>query len=293
MRYGYVRVSGRDQNEDRQLFAMQEKEIEKKRIYIDKQSGKDFNRPQYRRMLNRLRSGDILYILSIDRLGRNYQEIQEQWRFLTREIGIDICVLDMPLLDTTRGKDLMGTFIADLVLQILSFVAQNERENIRKRQAEGIAAAREKGIQFGRPKLAAPGDFGDIVKQWENRGISMEEVQRQCGMSRATFYRKMKEYKVDGDRLYIIDGGLSKAYQSKTGIAGYTLIHNSRHLALAEHKPFCPGKENTPRVTIVEKMKRRIMVGDTDLGRELTEKIEDLKELISAYRKGILKEKMV
>jgi DNA invertase Pin-like site-specific DNA recombinase len=201
MRYGYVRVSGRDQNEDRQLFAMQEKEIEKKRIYIDKQSGKDFNRPQYRRMLNRLRSGDILYILSIDRLGRNYQEIQEQWRFLTREIGIDICVLDMPLLDTTRGKDLMGTFIADLVLQILSFVAQNERENIRKRQAEGIAAAREKGIQFGRPKLAAPGDFGDIVKQWENRGISMEEVQRQCGMSRATFYRKMKEYKVDGDRL--------------------------------------------------------------------------------------------
>lgn len=201
MRYGYVRVSSREQNEDRQLFAMQKKEIEKKRIYVDKQSGKDFKRPQYRRMVNRLRAGDILYILSIDRLGRNYQEIQEQWRILTKEIGIDICVLDMPLLDTTRGKDLMGTFIADLVLQILSFVAQNERENIRKRQAEGIAAAREKGIQFGRPKLAAPMDFGVIVKQWENKKISMKEVQEQCGMSRATFYRKMKEYKLDGDRL--------------------------------------------------------------------------------------------
>lgn len=199
MRYGYVRVSGKDQNEERQLFAMQAKEIDRKRIYVDKQSGKNFNRPQYRRLVNRLRAGDILYILSIDRLGRNYQEIQEQWHILTKEIGIDICVLDMPLLDTTKGKDLMGTFIADLALQILSFVAQSERENIRKRQAEGIAAARERGIRFGRPRLKAPNNFGAIVKQWENRGISIKEVQEQCGMSRATFYRKMKEYKLAGE----------------------------------------------------------------------------------------------
>ncbi|MCI8506866.1 MAG: recombinase family protein [Lachnospiraceae bacterium] len=196
MKYGYVRVSSGDQNEERQLLAMEAKEVEKRHIYVDKQSGKNFNRPQYRRLVNRLRTGDILYILSIDRLGRNYQEIQEQWRILTKEIGIDICVLDMPLLNTRNGKDLMGTFIADLVLQILSFVAQNERENIRKRQAEGIAAARERGIQFGRPRLKAPNDFGVIVKQWENKGISIEEVQEQCGMSRATFYRKMKEYKL-------------------------------------------------------------------------------------------------
>lgn len=200
MRYGYVRVSSKDQNEDRQLFAMRAKEVEKNRIYVDKESGKNFNRPQYRRMVNRLRAGDVLYILSIDRLGRNYQEIQEQWRILTKEIGIDICVLDMPLLDTTRGKDLMGTFIADLVLQILSFVAQNERENIRKRQAEGIAAAKERGIHFGRPKLMAPGDFAAIVKQWEKKEISMEEIQEQCGMSRASFYRKMKEYKLTEDQ---------------------------------------------------------------------------------------------
>ena len=196
MRYGYVRVSGKDQNEERQLFAMRAKAVEKKRIYIDRQSGKDFNRPQYRRLVNRLRAGDILYVLSIDRLGRNYQEIQEQWRILTKEIGIDICVLDMPLLDTTKGKDLMGTFIADLTLQILSFVAQNERENIRKRQAEGIAAARERGIRFGRPSLAAPCDFDAIVRQWESGRISMEEIREQCGMSRATFYRKMKEHKL-------------------------------------------------------------------------------------------------
>ena len=196
MKYGYVRVSSGDQNEERQLLAMEAKEVEKRHIYVDKQSGKNFNRPQYRRLVNRLRTGDILYVLSIDRLGRNYQEIQEQWRILTKEIGIDICVLDMPLLNTRNGKDLMGTFIADLVLQILSFVAQNERENIRKRQAEGIAAARERGIQFGRPRLKAPNDFGVIVKQWENKGISIEEVQEQCGMSRATFYRKMKEYKL-------------------------------------------------------------------------------------------------
>ena len=148
--YGYVRVSSTDQNEDRQLLAMQSRDVPKRNIYTDKQSGKDFNRPQYRKLLKRLKRGDLLYVLHIDRLGRNYEDILAQWRVLTKEIGIDICILDMPLLDTRNGKDLMGTFIADLVLQILSFVAQNERENIRKRQAQGIAAAKAKGVKFGR-----------------------------------------------------------------------------------------------------------------------------------------------
>ena len=143
--YGYVRVSSTDQNEERQLIVMNGKRILAGNIYIDKQSGKDFERPQYKKMLKRLKAGDLLYILSIDRLGRNYEEIQNQWRILTKEIGADICVIDMPLLDTRNGKDLMGTFIADLVLQILSFVAQSERENIRKRQTEGIAAAKTRG----------------------------------------------------------------------------------------------------------------------------------------------------
>lgn len=149
--YGYIRVSSTDQNEDRQVIALREKKVLEKNIYMDKQSGKDFNRPQYQKLVKRLKSGDLLYILSIDRLGRNYEEIQNQWRILTKEIGVDICVIDMPLLDTRNGKDLMGTFIADLVLQILSFVAQSERENIRKRQAEGIAAAKARGVRFGRP----------------------------------------------------------------------------------------------------------------------------------------------
>lgn len=149
--YGYARVSSMDQNEERQIIALKNAHIPVKNIFVDKQSGKDFNRPKYKELIKKLKEGDILYVLSIDRLGRNYEEIQKQWHTLTKEIGIDICVLDMPLLDTRRGKDLMGTFIADLVLQILCFVAQNERENIRKRQAEGIAAAKEKGIKFGRP----------------------------------------------------------------------------------------------------------------------------------------------
>lgn len=145
--YGYVRVSSFDQNEERQLIALAEAGVSKKKIYIDKQSGKDFDRPNYKKMVRKLKAGDILYLLSIDRLGRNYEEIQAQWRILTKEIGIDICVLDMPLLDTRTCKDLMGTFIADLVLQILSFVAQSERENIRKRQAQGIAAAKDCGAE--------------------------------------------------------------------------------------------------------------------------------------------------
>ena len=153
MDYGYIRVSSTDQNEDRQLIALRGKGVPDSRIYIDKQSGKDFNRPKYRQLLKKIKPGELLYVLSIDRLGRNYKEIQDQWRILTKEKGVDICVLDMPLLDTRQGKDLMGTFIADLVLQILSFVAQNERENIRKRQAEGIAAAKARGEKFGRPTI--------------------------------------------------------------------------------------------------------------------------------------------
>lgn len=194
--YGYVRVSSTDQNEDRQMLALKEVYVDEKNIYMDKQSGKDFNRPNYKRMVQKLKPGDMLYILSIDRLGRNYEEIQNQWRVLTKEIGIDICVLDMPLLDTRNGKDLMGTFIADLVLQILSFAAQNERENIKKRQAEGIAAAKAKGVKFGRPEKEVPDDFGRIVRAWEQKRLPFEEVLNKCNMSEATFYRRLREYRV-------------------------------------------------------------------------------------------------
>ena len=167
--YGYVRVSSIDQNEERQIVELSKRNVLSKNIYIDKQSGKSFERPQYKKLVRKLKQGDLLYILSIDRLGRNYLEIQEQWRILTKEKGIDICVIDMPLLDTRNGKDLMGTFIADLVLQILSFVAQNERENIRKRQAQGIAVAKAKGIKFGRPEIALPENFGELVHEWEKK----------------------------------------------------------------------------------------------------------------------------
>ena len=162
-RYGYIRVSSTDQNEDRQKLAMAQVAVPEKDIYMDKQSGKDFERPQYKRLVKKLRPGDLLYILSIDRLGRNYEEIQPQWRVLTKEIGVDICVLDMPLLDTRNGKDLMGTFIADLVLQILSFVALNERESIRKRQAQGIAAAKARGVNNGITDPALPSTFPNLV----------------------------------------------------------------------------------------------------------------------------------
>ncbi|MBR5535542.1 MAG: recombinase family protein [Clostridia bacterium] len=192
--YGYVRVSSTDQNEDRQLVEMKKAGVENKNIFIDKQSGKDFERIQYKKLVKKLKKGDLIYILSIDRLGRNYEEIQNQWRKLTKDIGVDICVIDMPLLDTRQGKDLMGTFIADLVLQILSFVAQSERENIRKRQKQGIAAAKAKGIRFGRPELKMPDNFGDIISKWEENKIETREACSMCNMSRATFYRKVREY---------------------------------------------------------------------------------------------------
>ena len=194
--YGYVRVSSTDQNEERQISALREKQILQKNIYKDKQSGKDFERPQYKKMLKRLKAGDLLYILSIDRLGRNYKEIQNQWRILTKEIGVDICVIDMPLLDTRNGKDLMGTFIADLVLQILSFVAQSERENIRKRQAQGIAAAKKRGVRFGRPEKPIPEGFAETVKLWEKKEIDIKAVLEMCGLKEATFYRRLREYRM-------------------------------------------------------------------------------------------------
>ncbi len=193
--FGYIRVSSTDQNEGRQLAALHACKIPKNNLYLDKLSGKSFNRPQYKRLLKRLRPGDTLYLLSIDRLGRNYEEVQEQWRLLTKEKGIDICVLDMPLLDTRRDKDLMGTFIADLVLQILSFVAQNERENIKKRQAQGIAAAKARGVQFGRPGLPEPADFAKLVETWDSRLITIDQITARYGLSESTFYRRLRAYR--------------------------------------------------------------------------------------------------
>ena len=191
--YGYARVSSTDQNEDRQLIALHQAGVDDKFIFIDKQSGKDFNRPQYQKLLCKLKAGDLLYIKSIDRLGRNYEEIQVQWRILTKEKGVDICVIDMPLLDTRRGKDLVGTFLSDIVLQVLSFVAENERNNIRQRQAEGIAAARARGVHLGRPVKEAPADFDRIVKAWEKKEITMAEAMKMTGMSETTFYRRRRE----------------------------------------------------------------------------------------------------
>ena len=192
--YGYVRVSSADHNEDRQMIALRELGVEDKMIYVDKQSGKDFNRPQYRRLLRRLKKDDLLFIKSIDRLGRNYEEIQRQWRVLTKEKGIDICVLDMPLLDTRRGKDLMGTFLSDIVLQVLSFVAENERVNIRQRQAEGIAAAKARGVQFGRPPKPLPDNFYAVYRRWKGKEISVQQAARECGLPCSTFHYKAKKY---------------------------------------------------------------------------------------------------
>ena len=198
--YGYVRVSSTDQNEDRQFDAMKGAGVPEKNIFLDKQSGKDFERPQYKKLMKKLKSGDLLYVLSIDRLGRNYEEIQTQWRILTKDIRVDICVIDMPLLDTRNGKDLMGTFIADLVLQILSFVAQSERENIKKRQAEGIASAKARGVDFGRPKIPMPEDFPELIKAWENHQITTDEITKIYNISKSTFYRRVKEYRLHEEK---------------------------------------------------------------------------------------------
>ena len=192
--YGYIRVSTREQNEDRQLVALGALHIPEKNIFMDKQSGKDFERPQYKKLVRRLKKDDLLYIKSIDRLGRNYGEILEQWRILTKEKGIDIVVLDMPLLDTRRGKDLMGTFLSDIVLQVLSFVAENERTNIRQRQAEGIAAAKARGVKFGRPPLPLPENFYEVHRAWRDKKISLHQAAEACGMAVGTFYAKARKF---------------------------------------------------------------------------------------------------
>ena len=192
--YGYVRVSTKEQNEERQLIALHEVGVLQKNIYMDKQSGKDFNRPQYKKLLKKLKPGDLLYIKSIDRLGRNYEEIQNQWRIITKEKNADIYAIDMPLLDTRRGKDLLGTFISDLVLQLLSFVAENERTNIKQRQAEGIAAAKAKGIRFGRPPKPLPDNFHEAYQRWKQGEITGTAAAKECGMPLSTFRYRAEIY---------------------------------------------------------------------------------------------------
>ena len=194
MEYGYIRVSSKEQNEARQLDALHEQGIADSNIYLDKQSGKDFNRPKYKTLYKKLKKGDVLYIKSIDRMGRNYDEIIQEWRRITRFREADIVVLDMPLLDTRRGKDLMGTFLSDIVLQVLSFVAENERTNIKQRQAEGIAAAKARGVKFGRPSLPIPENFYQRCKEWRDGKIKIEEAARSCNMCQKTFYSKAVKY---------------------------------------------------------------------------------------------------
>ncbi len=202
MEYGYVRVSSLEQNEERQLIELRKQGVKNENTYIDKQSGKDFDRPKYKELKGKLKENDVLYVLSIDRLGRNYEEIQEQWRLLTKEIKADICIIDMPLLDTRREKDLLGTFVADLVLQILSFTSESERNAIKERQRQGIAAAKARGVRFGRPEKPIPDDFVNLIKKWERGQISAEYITNYCKISQATFYRRLREYRMK-------NGGLS------------------------------------------------------------------------------------
>lgn len=198
MTYGYVRVSTREQNEDRQVIAMGQVGIPNRNLYRDRQSGKDFDRPQYKKLLKRLKKDDVLYIKSIDRLGRNYEEILEQWRLLTKEKGVDIVVMDMPLLDTRRGKDLLGAFLSDIVLQVLSFVAENERCSIRQRQAEGIAAAKAKGVRFGRPPKPLPENFHCAYQRWKRGEITGTAAAKECRMPLATFRYRAEKYENAG-----------------------------------------------------------------------------------------------
>ncbi len=192
--YGYVRVSSRDQNEDRQIITMREMSIPESNIYVDKQSGKDFNRPQYKRLLRKVKPDDLIYIKSIDRLGRNYVEILDQWKIITKEKKVDLYVMDMPLLDTRREKNLLGTFISDLVLALLSYVAENERNNIRIRQAEGIAAAKARGVHFGRYPKPLPENFYEVYQQWKMKRITVSEAAESCGMPQSSIFRRAKDY---------------------------------------------------------------------------------------------------
>ena len=192
--YGYVRVSSKDQNEDRQVISMREMQVPEENIFIDKQSGKDFNRPQYKRLLRRIKQDDLVYIKSIDRLGRNYAEILEQWKIITKDKGVDLYVIDMPILDTRREKNLLGTFISDLVLSLLSYVAENERSNIRQRQAEGIAAAKARGVHFGRRSNPLPENFYEVYQLWKMKKISVSEAAQRCGMPQTTFFERARAF---------------------------------------------------------------------------------------------------
>ena len=192
--YGYMRVSSKEQNEDRQKIALTEMGVPENNIYMDKQSGKDFERTQYKRLLRKLNENSVLYIKSIDRLGRNYGELNEQWRIITKEKKADIVVIDMPLLDTRREKNLLGTFISDVVLALLSYVAENERTNIKQRQAEGIAAAKARGVKFGRPPLPIPENFYQVHKDWRAGKITIDEAAKACNMCPKTFYSKAVKY---------------------------------------------------------------------------------------------------
>lgn len=195
MIYGYVRVSSKDQNEDRQMTAMWENNVPRENVFVDKQSGKDFNRENYMNLIDVLLKGDTIIVKSIDRLGRNYREIIEQWRYITHTIGADIIVLDMPLLDTTKSKDLIGTLISDIVLQLLSYVAENEREAIRQRQKEGIVEAKKKGIKFGRPSKKTDDEYDAVLRMFKLGMIEREEAQKRMGISRSSFYRIRKKLK--------------------------------------------------------------------------------------------------
>ncbi len=193
--YGYIRVSTREQNIERQMISLQEAGVSEKNIYIDKQSGKNFQRPAYKKMMAIVKEGDLIIVKSIDRLGRNYQEIMEQWSLITKEKKADIRILDMPLLDTTKTKDLLGTFISDVILQLLSFVAENERDNIRQRQAEGIAAAKARGVRFGKPVIPMPDNFPELYQQWEAKNLTIDELASLCNMGRSTMYKRIGEYR--------------------------------------------------------------------------------------------------
>lgn len=192
--YGYMRVSSKEQNEDRQRVALLEMGVPEKNIFMDKLSGKDFERPQYKRLLRKLNAQSILYVKSIDRLGRNYADLNEQWRIITKEKKADIVVIDMPILDTRREKNLLGTFISDIVLALLSYVAENERINIRQRQAEGIAAAKARGVRFGRVPKPLPENFHEVYQKWKIKKISVSEAAKECGMPQTTFFERAKAY---------------------------------------------------------------------------------------------------
>ncbi len=192
--FGYARVSSYEQNTDRQLIALRQAGVPEKHIYIDKQSGKNFDRPQYKRMLQRLNQDSVLFVKSIDRLGRNYSDLNEQWRMITKEKGADIVVIDMPILDTRQEKNLLGTLISDIVLALLSYVAENERINIRQRQAEGIAAAKARGVKFGRPSIAVPDNFYEVRRQWRNKELTLKQAARACNLPESTFFYKAREF---------------------------------------------------------------------------------------------------